>query len=118
MFLCSVDDYEAALEVFANPHHDTYSNNLHTYARAPLSPTLDARLDVLSANPAEEPAPRTSDEDNNAHEERCAASALNVYLADLVDAVFAKPPDFQKEMHAWHMWNTCAHDELDAAAKV
>ena len=49
---------------------------------------------------------------------RKIAPFLRPAVAELVELLFVKPPDFQKELYAIHMWNVSAHEELDASAKV
>jgi hypothetical protein len=85
-----VEDLLAAVDVLAC---EGLAPELRDYAARPLAPSLNLHLHRLDG-------------------------LLMGSVDRLIHEVFRKPPDYQKELFALHMWNTSAHDELDAASKV
>ena len=87
---CSASDYLSALDVLAKPG---CASELRAFACAAYKPDLALNL------------PRVCE-------------LVKAPVATLLEAAMVNPPDFKKEMWAWHLWNTCAHDELNDANKV
>lgn len=87
---CSVEDYLAAMRALAR---DGCADALCHYARGAAS-------EDLSVAPPQ------------------VVPLLRPAVAELVEVLFIKPADYQKELYAIHMWNVSAHEELDASAKA
>lgn len=85
-----MEDLLAAVDVLAC---EGLAAEVQRYAAGPLAPSLDLHLHRLDG-------------------------LLKGAVDRLIEELFRKPPDYQKELFALHMWNTSAHDELDAASKV
>ena len=90
MHLCRAADYLAALDTLAA---SGCAARLRARARQPLPASTD--LDIPALLPL-----------------------LAAPLATLVQELLVAPGDFAKEMAAWHLSGTAAHDELDAANEV